>query len=372
MAKRRGNKEGTIYKRPNGTWCAQVSIDGQRLTKYAPTQRECRAWLKETLAQVDQGMTADGSRVTLAAYLEHWLTIVEPSLRPNTWRQYHNITRRHILPDLGDIHLAQLRPDHLQGLYATKTTAGLGARTIQLIHTILHRSLGHAVEWGLIGRNPSDAVKTPQPPRHEMTILDAEQARRFLTAARDSRHQALFHLAITTGLRQGELLGLRWKDLNWDTGFLQIQRQLYRVTGQGLIFSEPKTSAGRRSIVLAAADLDILRQHRKQQLEERLFAGSRWQEQDLIFPTTIGTPLDQRNMTREFKAILASAGLQPLRFHDLRHTAASLMLQSGIHPKIVQERLGHSDITITLNTYSHVLPSLQKEAAETIAALLSS
>jgi len=370
MAKRRGNKEGTIYQRKDGRWCAQVSLDGRRLTKYAKTQRECREWLRDIQAQIEEGLTIDGARMPLGDYLEEWLETTRPSLRPKTWKQYAQIARQHIIPDLGNIRLRDLRPDHIQSLYAAKQKAGTSASTVRLIHAVLHRALAQALKWGLVTRNASDAVNKPKSKREEMKVLDADQARILLKVAEGDRLEALYHLAITTGLRQGELLGLRWSDLDWQAGYLQVQRQLQRVSGQGLVFSEPKSNAGRRLVKLGSAVLEKLREHQEHQEQERLFAGERWQEHDLIFPSTIGTPMEPRNLFRQFKDLLERADLSDIRFHDLRHTAATLMLQQGVHPKVVQERLGHSSISLTLDTYSHVVPSLQEDAADKLDALL--
>jgi integrase len=369
---KRANREGTIYKRPNGTWAAQVTVDGKRLTKYAKTQRECRQWLKETLGQIDQGLTAGVAKITLEQYLLRWLETVKSVLRPNTYLQYVQVCRDHIIPKLGKIRLRDLRPDHIQTLYSIKLDEGLSARSLETTHAILHKALKQALIWSLITRNPAELVRKPRRIRKEMRYWTADQVRQFLAAAKNNRLYALFYLAITTGLRQAELLGLMWSDLDQDKGTLSIQRQVYRVAGQGLVFTEPKTAAGRRSIVLSRADLDILKQHRTRQLEERLLAGSKWQEQNLIFTSRRGTPIDSSTMTcRDFADIINTANVPKIRFHDLRHTAATLMLQSGVHPKVVQERLGHADIKVTLNTYSHVLPSMQEDAAEKISKLIN-
>jgi integrase len=191
-----------------------------------------------------------------------------------------------------------------------------------------------------------------------------------LLAVRGTRYEALYLLAVTTGLREGELLGLKWSDLDWITRNLSIQRQLQRLSGQGMVFSEPKSASGRRVIALGSATIEKLREHYKHQQLERLAAGERWIENDLIFPTIIGTPNEGSNLIRSFKSLLRASNLPIIRFHDLRHTAATLMLQQGIHPKVVQERLGHSQISLTLDTYSHVLPNMQEEAAEKIDELI--
>jgi integrase len=371
MGKRRGNNEGSMYQRPNGRWCAQISIAGKRLTKYAATQRECREWLKETLTQVDDGLTMAGARVTLSTYFTRWLETASLSLRPNTAGQYAHITRKYILPTLGQIKLKDLRPDHIQQLHTDLLAAGTGVRTVQLVHAVLHRALGQALKLRLLQRNPTDAVDKPKAKHAEMKTLNLEQARTLLAAAQGERLEVLYYLAIHTGLRQGELLGLRWSDLDWQTGALQVQRQLQRVAGAGRSFVEPKTAAGRRQVILGPAAVAKVREHRKRQAEGRLFVGGRWQEQGLIFTTMIGTPLEPQALDRGFKKLLTKAGLPDMRFHDLRHTAATLMLQQGVHPKVVQERLGHSKISMTLDTYSHVLPGMQQDAAERLDAALS-
>lgn len=372
-ARRRSPGEGTIYKRPNGTWCAQLRIGGgRRLTHYAKTQNECRRWLHEVTGQLDTGLVVESNRVRLEEYLTKWLEIAQPSLRASTWQQYRHIVETHIVPIIGSVRLKSLRPDHLQALYTHQLTSGVGVRTVQLVHAVLHRSLSQAVTWGLLVRNPAAVVRKPARQRREMQTLTAEQCRQLLEAAAGSRYLTLYHLAITTGLRQGELLGLRWTDLTPETASLRIQRQLCYVRGAGIQFIEPKTDRSRRAIIISAADLEMLQRHRVAQIKQRLFTGARWQEHDLIFPSTIGTPTSPRNLVRDFKDRLVMAGLPHhlIRFHDLRHTAATLMLQSGVHPKVVQERLGHADVTITLQTYSHVLPSLQVDAAEKISRLL--
>ena len=370
MAKNRGHNEGTIYQRADGRWCAQVSLNGHRLTHYAKTQRECREWLRTTLAQVDSGLTIEGARTTLGEYLDRWMEASQSRFRPRTTYLYAGIIRHHIAPYVGAIKLKDLRPDHIQSLYTTRMKDGVGVRTVHLMHAILHRALDQAVRRGLVTRNPTDAVDKPTSKTQEMKVLEPGQVTVLLEEAKAGHQEALYYLAVTTGLRQGELLGLRWADLDWETGRLQVQRQLQVVPGQGKVFCEPKSAAGRRSIVLGATALEKLREHREYQHTQRLFAGARWKENDLIFPCSLGTPADPQYLLQTFKRLLKKAGLPEIRFHDLRHTAATLMLQQGVHPKIVQERLGHSNISLTLNTYSHIIPGMQEDAAKKLDAML--
>jgi integrase len=369
MSKKRGQGEGSIYKRKNGLWAAQISVHGERISKYFKTQRDGLDWLQQMRIQVRSGLTLSGSQLTLKAYLEQWLGSIRASVRPKTLEQYDQVARFHIIPTLGQIKLKDLRPDQIQALYNKKLDGGTSARTTLLIHAVLHRSLNQALKQGIVIRNPAQAVNRPKIRRKEMKTLTDGQVRALLSVVKGTRFEALFWLAVTTGIRQGELLGLRWSDLDWLSRKLRIQRQLQRIS-TGQVFSEPKSAAGRRLVILGIETIQKLRMHYDLQLQDRQGLGERWQENDLIFPSTLGTPWDQRNLHRCYKGFLKMAGLPDLRFHDLRHTAATLMLQQGVHPKIVQERLGHSDITLTLNTYSHVLPAMQEDAAEKLDNLL--
>lgn len=369
MAKRAAG-EGSVYKRGK-YWVGQVGSGKNREMKYFDTQREANAWRREKVEQWRQGLVFAGSKVPLSNFLDDWLIVAKTSVRPNTYQQYTQIVYQHINPTLGEILLKDLRPDHVQRLYTVKLAGGTSPRTTRLIHAVLHRALNHALKIGLVVRNASDAVTRPKVPRKEMKTLDDYQVRQLIQAAEGTRMQVLIWVAVTTGLRQGELLGLKWSDLNWQTRRMHIQRQVQRRKGEGLVFCEPKSASGRRVITLGMATIIKIREHKKVQQKEQLLAGEKWQDYDLIFPTPIGTRLDPSNVLKVYKKCLREAGLPNLRFHDLRHTAATLMLQQNINPKVVQERLGHADISLTLNTYSHVLPSIQEEAAEKMDELLT-
>jgi integrase len=247
----------------------------------------------------------------------------------------------------------------------------MSARSVVLIHAVLRRSLDQAVKSGMIGVNPVLAVIRPKFKRKETKTLSDSQVRTLLSFAEGGRFEVLFWLAVTTGLREGELVGLKWSDVDWTGRQLGIQRQIQRLSGRGLVFSEPKTAAGRRVITLGVTTIEKLRKHLDLQLVARQAAGDSWMENDMIFPSSTGTPMDPSNLYHNFKKLLIVAGLPNIRFHDLRHTAATLMLQQGTHPKVVQERMGHSDISMTLNTYSHVLPGMQDEVAGKLDELLT-
>lgn len=309
--------------------------------------------------------------MTLAEYLVEWLKSATPTIRANTAKQYESIVRLHLIPLLGSIKLMDLRPDQVQAFYNAKQASGTSVRNVRMIHSVLHRALNRALQLGLLGRNPSQPVTKPRLRKKEMSTLTDVQVRTLLMVAKDWNNGALYHLAVTTGLRQGEILGLKWADLDWNEKKLHIRRQLQHVCGTGYVFTEPKSASGTRTVVLGLSTFTKLKEHYKIQQQKKLELKDQWKENDLIFPSSIGTPLDHRNLYREYKALLAEAGLPSIRFHDLRHTAASLMLQENIHPKILQEMLGHSDISLTLGTYSHILPGIQRDAANKLDDLLS-
>jgi integrase len=310
MSKKRGQNEGSIYQRKDGSWCAQVTIQGRRLTKYTKTKGECREWLKSTLAQIDNGLTFAGAQASLGDYMQEWLMSIKPSLRPKTWNQYSQENRMHITPILGNIKLKDVRPDQVQALYNAKLEEGKSRSRVRIIHAVLHRAFEAAIQWGLIGRNPADAVSKPRPLKKAMKVWNEEQLIAFLSVVAGTRYEALYYLAITTGLRQGELLGLLWSDIDWLTGQIHVQRQLQRVTGEGLVLVEPKTKAGNRVVVVGSKAIDKLRKHFQMQQFERQVAGKRWQENDLIFTSTIGTPNEPRNAFRNFKDIRKLRGYQ--------------------------------------------------------------
>ena len=370
MAKR-GNNEGTIHQLPSGSWRAQISINGQRLSHTEQTRKEAAAWLRNILGDIASGLNWDYAKFTFQDFLTAWLTSIQPSIKSTTWYQYDMTSKRHIIPILGKYKLVNLRPEQIQFLYNTKLKSGTGVRTIEVIHTVIHRSLNHAVKLGVLSRNPSDAVSKPRTINNEMRIFSENEVNQFLNLSQGTRYETLYHIAIATGLRQSELLAIKWSDLDWEKRTLNVQRQLKRKHKPGDYYDSPKTSNGRRSITLGQKTIQKLREQLKRQEKERDTAGIRWKENDLIFPSTIGTPMGQNNLFRSFKTLLRTSGLPEIRFHDLRHTAASLMLNYGVSPIIVSRRLGHSKISITLDVYGHLIPEMQNGAAELIDDLIT-
>lgn len=320
--------------------------------------------------QLDYGTTGSYG-LTLNKYLQDWLNGKELTLRARTVLGYRRVIQKHILPSLGRMRLTDLRPMQLRELYVSKRKEGCGARSVQMIHTILHASLKQAVFDSHILRNPADMVERPRYEPREFQIFDEAMARKFLLAASASPFETLYYLALTTGLREGELLGLKWSDLDDKGKTLFVQRQLQPVDHQGYQFLPPKTKAGKRKVSLGPVAFSYLERHRQRQAEIRQKAGDKWREHGLIFPTTIGTPLDCGRVIQEFKRILKAAELPNLRFHDLRHTSISMLLENGIPVTIVQRRAGHSKASVTTDTYGHMLMPTQVYAASTIEALVT-
>lgn len=371
MAKKRGHGEGSIYQRSNGRWRAQVLLDGERLNFSAQTRRECVEWLKKTITRIDEGLTYENTLLTLREFMHDWLTSSKASWRRTTWHQYRYVTRKFIDPALGHIKLSELRPRGIQELYDRSLEDGVGIQSVSKLHTVLHSALSYAVKTGILGQNPANPTIPPVPPTKEMDILDEFQVNQLLITAKGHRLEALLHLAVTTGMRQMELLGLKWGDLDWDRQSIVVQRQLARRSYDGRQFVAPKTKAGRRMIALGSLTIEALKDNYDRQLAERCAAGDGWTEHGLIFPTSVGTPVSPRNLLRDFRKLLRRAGLPRIRFHDLRHTSASLMLNHGVPLIVVSRRLGHARPSITLDIYGHLIPSMGAEAAEKIDTLVA-
>ena len=372
---KRGNGEGSITRRKNGGWMAQFTVytanGRKRKTLYGKTRQEVATKLAKALSDREGGLVFDAEGLKLGEYLGRWLEdSVKGTVRNTTYERYEQISRMHIVPMLGGVKLKALSPTHVRGLYKEKLSS-LSPRTIQYIHVTLHKALKQAVRDGLIPRNATEAVKPPQVPREEMSPMSPEQVKMLLDAASGDRLEALYVLAVHTGLRQGELLGLKWDDIDLEAGALHVRRALTTAKG-GPRLAAPKTKGSRRRVSLTGAAAEALKGHLECQLEEIDRAGSLWQENGLVFASEAGAPLDRRDVTsRRFKPLLERAGLPHFRFHDLRHTCATLLLTQNVNPKVVSEMLGHSSIAITLDTYSHVLPTMQDSAARALENALS-
>ena len=374
---RRGANEGSISKRKDGRWQARVQLGyeaGRRRRKsfYGRTRREVQEKLARALRDLQQGVpVAADARQTVEQYLRRWLAeTVRPTVRPRTCTTYEMWARVHLIPELGHIPLAQLSPQQVQAMLNGKVRSGLAPRSVHHLRAVLRAALNHAMRWGLVQRNVGTLVDLPRVPRYEVQVMTPEQARGFLDAVRGDRLEALYTIALALGLRQGEALGLQWDDIDLHAGMLTVRHSLQRIGGH-LQLVEPKTDRSRRTIPMPTAIVTAVRAHRTRQLEERLWAGSRWHESSYVFTTRIGTPLDGSNVTHRLQATLAAAGLPRQRFHDLRHACASLLMALGVPARVVMETLGHSQISLTMNTYSHVIPSLQRDAADRMQELLT-
>lgn len=353
MPKKRGNGEGSVYKRKDGLWVGQYKIQTQNGPKtkyiYSKTRKEAASKLADALAERDSGLVYKCGPMSLGDYLVWWLEATKGTIKERTWIRAEIDVRVHIDPVLGKSKLDRLSALQLQTFYRTKLDSGLSPRTVQIIHATLHKALKQAVRWQLIPRNVTEAVEPPKADKKEIKPLDEKQAKRLLKAARGNKLEALYVLAVTTGMRKGELLGFQWKDVDLDSGTLGVNRTIF-----GGVVSPPKTAKSRRSIKLSKSALVALTNHER---------TDEW-----VFCTSVGTTISLHNLhNRSWKPLLKAAGL-PLttRFHDLRHTCATLLLTKDVHPKIVQDLLGHSSISTTLDTYSHVLPNMQEKVVAAI------
>ena len=365
--KQRGNGDGDVFPRKNKAGQttsyrgAYVGPDGKRRYVSGKNKEEARNALREARANAATGLVFDAGKLTLGDYLDRWLgDSVKDTVRQRTYERYESIVRVHIKPSIGRVTLKALTPAHARALYRQKLDAGLSPRTVNYVHVTLHKALSQAMSDGLVPRNAAQ-VKAPRPAKPEIRPLSPEQARKLIQTAYSTgnRYAALYVLALHTGLREGEMLGLRWDDLDLEstTPKLQVRRTLSE-TRTGHKFELPKSGKG-RSIKLSRKAVEALRSHRARQAGEKLRLGSLWQEGGLVFPTTTGTTTSGTNLLgRYFRPVLKEADLPAIRLHDLRHTCATILLMAGKHPKYVQELLGHASISITLDTYSHVIEGM--------------
>ena len=423
--RRRGRGEGSIVQRADGRWMARVDLgwrDGKRRTKtiYGRTRRAVADALRDALRAAQQGTLAGDERQTIPEFLTRWLQdVVRPRVRPRTFVGYEAAIEHHISPHLGRVRLAKLTPQHLQAWMATLETKGVSAGRRRYARVVLRTALNTAIRWRLITMNAATLIDAPRTTSREIRPLNPDEARALLDACREHPLDAFVTVALGCGLRLGEALGLQWADVDLDAGTLQVRRAVQRFGGDAAArrpllverkrlraalkatlrtpdasdtrarlaeelqtvrgaFAKVKTSVqitelksvrSRRTIALPTVAITALRSHRTRQLEARLAAGRHWQDRGFVLTSTVGTPLEPRNVTRQFKALLTAAKLPDMRLHDLRHSCATLLLAQGVNPRVVMETLGHSQVSLTLNTYSHVLPALQRDAAARMNAV---
>jgi integrase len=372
--KRRGNGEGSINKRPDGRWEARLRLpDGTRRSLYGQTRQEVARKLKDFNQGLDKGIIAprDG-RQTFGVYLDSWLATKKPEIEPSSWVRCDQYVRLHIKPVLGRMALVKLSAQQLSALYARKLEEGLASNTVRHIHATIHTALEDALRLDLVARNVADLVRPPKVPHLDMKTYTPEQASQLLDAAKGDRLEALYVLMLTTACRLGELLGLRWSALDLERGEMQITAALKDVKNHRSI-GAPKTSHSRRTIPLTPVAVASVRRHHIAQLEERLAHGTDWNPDQLVFCTTTGTPYARQNWhLQQYKRLIKRAGLTYIRPHDLRHTAATLLLLEGVQPLVVSEMLGHASVAFTLATYGHVQAEMRKPARDAMERLFGS
>lgn len=334
-------------------------------------KKDAERELRAVLTRIEGGAHVKPTKLTVGEYLKQWLEgYVASNVTPKTRERYEGIVRVHLIPAFGSLPLTALQPQRIQDYYShalksgrRDTSTGLSARTVRYHHMVLYEALKHAVKYGLLIRNVAEAVDPPAPERGGIAILDSDRVRMLLQAAKDTPYYACIFTAVYTGLRRSELLGLRWSDIDLDLATLSVTQTLHQLQNGTYVLGKPKTRGSRRQIALPPALAILLREHKAKQEFDRILLGKPLSSTDLVFSHPDGRPLRPNSVSRAFNRLAKSLGFKGIRFHDLRHAHATLMLRQGIHPKIVSERLGHSSVAITLDIYSHVLPGLQEAAA---------
>jgi integrase len=365
-ALRRGHNEGSIQETKNGTWRAWVTLSsGRRISKTHLTKTEAREWIQQKLTEEEQ---PPESEMTLAEYILEWFENHRSQIKESTQSDYEIIIQKYILPGLGDEVLNTLHRSIFDKYYTNLQKVPVGDTQIRYIHRIIHKALQDAVDDRILPYNPSDGAKAPKKPKAKRINcpLNEEQCDLLISAAMQKPIGPLIYLAIKTGMRQGELFALKWKDINWQNQQIHIQRNVQRILRNGKqerVFSTPKTASSNRGIVIGDKTIEVLRYQQKAVELTRMLANKRWRENDLVFPSSIGTPLSQSNTIKQFTMTLKEAGLPHIRFHDLRHIAASIMLNHGIPLLTVSYILGHAQPSTTLNMYGHQFSAMELQAA---------
>jgi integrase len=371
--------KGSVTKR-GSKWSVMIDLPrdpviGKRRQRRitAPTRREVELLAVEALSKLEsEGFPeAEASKMTVSQYMERWVESIYSTVRPTTQRRYADMVRLHISPYIGHIQVSKLSPFDVQRLYANRLASGLSPTTVNLLHGILHKALKQGIRLRFLTRNVTEAVDAPKEATPEYATWSQPEVGQFLAVSDADPLAALWRLALLTGMRRGEILGLKWEDVDLARGTLSVKRTVSRGTGGTFEFGQPKTPRSRRSLALPRSVVQSLQRHRIRQAEHRLRLGSAYADHGLVFADELGGPVHPNTLGYRFKGLIARAGVPRIRFHDLRHTSATLMLANGEHPKIVQERLGHADISMTLNRYSHVTMDMQRDAADRLDALVA-
>ncbi|GAA6525039.1 site-specific integrase [Intrasporangium sp. DVR] len=370
---RRANGEGSIYQRQDGRWTGAVYVynrDGgrQRRQVYGKTRAEASAKVTELLGLNQKHIPAAPIAVTVQDFGTGWVSRLGTSgLKPATVSNYAWVLNRYVYPRLGRVRLVTLSPQHVRDLLTSVADMGVSARTVQLTRAVLRSMLADAERDQLVHRNVAALVKGPRVERQEVVPWTPEEAHRFLASLEDHRLHALFAVGVALGLRKGELLALRWEDVDLDARALRVRGTVQRLgKGIGLVTGSPKTGRSRRTLPLPRVLVATLKAHRAAQAAEREEAGSRWQDPGIVFATRRGTVIEPRNLNRLLDQSIERAGVRRIRFHDLRHTCASLLLAQGVSPRVVMELLGHTQLSMTTDLYGHVMPSSLRSAADAL------
>lgn len=368
---RNASGESSIHQDPSGRWHGMVSMgltdNGARDRRHVSGQRRTDVVAKVRVLEGKRDAGTDGAAgkaPTVTSWLEHWLdNIAAPKVRPSTLQRYRQLVTHQLAPKVGHHRLDRLQPEHVERMYVELLASGLSPASVLQAHRVLSRALKVAMQRGRVARNVCALVDAPSVVRAEVEPLTSDEARRVLRASEGTRNSARWSVALALGLRQGEALGQPWDAVDLDAGTLRVRQALQRQAGKGLVIVEPKSAAGRRTISLPRQLVDALRQHRGAQLEERMAAANVWQDRGLVFAQPNGRPLDPRSDHRAWRELLTAAGVRQAKLHDARHTAATVMLTMGVPARAVMQVLGHSQISLTLGTYSHVMPELAEDAA---------
>lgn len=365
--------KGHIYKRGSTyTYVVTMGYDemtGKRKQKSKggfKSSREAQKALNKVLVEIEEGSFVEPSKETLGAFLDSWLEGKKMNLKESSYMLYERFIHTYIIPHLGNVKLDKLKPTHIQKLYSSMAETHKST-TINKVHKILKASLDQAVKFGFLKQNPVLYVEKPKETKAPVAVWDEKQVQHFLQIAKKSRYYIVFLLAVATGMRRGEILGLRWQDIDFDNRILSVSQTL---SAQNKLLPTAKTASSQRSIDLDTNTIAELREHRVRVLKEKVRQGDAYNDFDLVCCSVTGKPTQNENIWRVWTDYVKQSGLPRIRFHDLRHTHATLMLKAGIHPKVVSERLGHANVGITLNTYSHVVKGMQKEAAQKIGDML--
>ncbi len=368
----RGHNEGSVYYwKERDRWVAEISLGpGKRKKFLFKSKAEALKRKNDALYELEQGTLATGPQRKLGDYLEDWIeNVYKDNIRISTYVKYKK-SIKYIVVELGDVWLQKLTPEQVRKLYTrmgkekSKGGLGLSSKTINSTHGVLHLALKNAVRWNYVSKNVCDLVTPPRIVSREGTPLTLEQARKFLEGVRKHRLEALLTMAIITGMRRGELLALRWSNMNFEVHTLLVLHTVDYIPHYGYVETEPKTKAGKRAISLPPFLIDMLRLHKDEILERQNKQGEKWENRDLVFPDLKGGYFNPSYLLRVFKKLLQEVGVPHMHFHDLRHSAATILLSMGVNMKVIQELLGHSDIAITLRLYSHLLPSMQQDASD--------